>query len=429
MVFMKFNKQIFVIIAIIIGNSIEWLEFTLFAYLSHKIAPIFFPHDSSSLASLKTYMIFATSYLARPIGSFIFGYIGDRTGRLRVLKNSLMMMSLATASIALLPSYHQIGLLSPLLLAFFRIAQGLSISGEFNSSQLVLIEHFGKNKPYAIGVLGPLSASFGMILGSLFAALVYSELLPDWSWRLVFFMSSILGFIGFYLRRFLDEPKVFTELKEKGLIEKVPPVAAIVKNKIPFLLCFSSSMFISNFVYIGSFFYEKIAVLSSQINETSAHNSIIMGQILATFTMFVAIFFINKVKHTQYCLITLFLAIIFSPLMILCALSKNLVYIYTGQIIYGVINGLVSAVLITFVCLQFPPQTRLSGSSLAWSLGTAIFGGSSLLIGEILRSNGYSELLGFYISTSALCPFLVILYSFSKNKKRNPLTKAKLLKT
>ena len=215
---MKKQKETLTILAILAGNTLEWLEFTLFAYISHKIGTHFFSHDTQALATLKTYMIFGSSYIARPLGALFFGHIGDRLGRVIVLKNSLLLMSFATASIALIPSYENIGILSPILLIFCRLLQGFSVSGEFNSSLLILIETFGKDKPFCFGLLGPMSASLGMLLGGLISSLVYSGFLPENAWRFVFLSSSFLGFIAYYLRRTLVESQAFLQAKQPSLI-------------------------------------------------------------------------------------------------------------------------------------------------------------------------------------------------------------------
>ena len=405
---MSFKNRL-LLLSIIIGNTIEWLEFTLFAYLSIKITPYFFPHDAASLGLLKTYMIFGTSYFVRPLGSIFFGYIGDRIGRVSVLKHSLIIMSIATASIALIPSYREIGYLSPLLLVLLRIFQGLSLAGEFNSSQLLLIEIFGKDKPYSFGVLGPLSASLGMVMGSILSSLVYSGYLADDSWRIAFLSSAFLGLLAYFIRKFLKEPSGFLNLKEKGLLEKHPPLAALKKNKYAFFLCFFSSMFISNFVYLGSFFYERIAFTSSSIGNAQIHKIIIWGQILASLIMTSAFFFLHKVNPRRYTLIALGLSTLLAPIMISCAMTDKIYFIFFGQCLYGILNGLVSSSLLTFINLQFPLQTRMSGTSLSWSLGASLFGGTSLLIGELLHRNGNTILIGFYISLSAFLPLLLII--------------------
>lgn len=414
---MKKQNETLNILATLTGNTLEWLEFTLFAYISHKISPHFFSQDTQALATLKTYMIFGSSYLARPLGALFFGYIGDRLGRVVVLKNSLLLMSIATASIALVPSYENIGILSPILLALCRILQGFSVSGEFNSSLLILIESFGKNKPFCFGLLGPLSASLGMLLGGSLSSLVYSGFLSENSWRFVFLSSSFLGFIAYYLRKTLVESPAFLEAREENRLKKNPLLQVFKTNKKAFLLCFLCSMFISNFVYLGSIFYEKLAQNAAFFSNREVHSVILIGQFLATLTM-VFCFFIfkkNKFSAKKICLASLLLAIFLSPFMIKFSISSSFTLLILGQIFYGLINGLSSSVLLTYVSLAFPSEIRLTGSSFSWSLGAAIFGGSSLLIAENLRLHGHISFIGFYISLSAFLPFLMFFFLKKKS--------------
>ncbi len=408
---MKKQKETLKILATLSGNTLEWLEFTLFAYISHKIGTHFFSTDTQALATLKTYMIFGSSYIARPLGALVFGYIGDRLGRVVVLKNSLLLMSFATASIALIPSYENIGILSPILLIFCRLLQGFSISGEFNSSLLILIETFGKDKPFCFGLLGPLSASVGMLLGGLLSSLVYSGFLPENAWRFVFLASSFLGFIAYYLRQTLVESPAFLQAKQENRLKKNPLLEVFKKNKHAFILCFLCSMFISNFVYIASIFYEKLSQNAGFFSNGQVHSVILIGQGLATLTM-IFCFFIFKTKKfsaKKLCVTSLLLATFFGPFIIKFSISSSFTLLLLGQILYGLINGLSSSVLLTYVSLAFPSEIRLTGSSFSWSLGAAIFGGSSLLIAETLRLHGHISLIGLYISISALLPLLMFI--------------------
>ena len=411
---MKPSKRL-KLMALLSGNTLEWLEFTLFAYLAHIIAPHFFLDGSTLSAQLKSYMVFGSSYLARPFGAFVFGYIGDKAGRVKVLQSSLIIMSLTTALIALIPSHKEIGFFSPLFLLVLRILQGFSVSGEFSSSQLILIEEFGRKKPFLFGAFGPFSASLGMLLGSFLASLVYSGILPENSWHIAFLGASSLGFLGHFIRKNFHETEAFQKIQKLKSFEKHPPLAALTKNPFAFFLCFLSAMFISNFVYLGSFFFEKLALLETQLPAFETHLTIIYGQALATLTMVLVAPFIQKEKALYLCISSLGYATLLSPLMIYCSVSGSFALLFLGQSLYGVINGVISSLLLTFVSLQFPPQTRLSGWGLSWSLGAAIFGGTSLTLGEILRSNGYPLLIGFYISMSALLPFLLLVI-----KKRKP---------
>ena len=421
---MKPSKKL-KLMALLSGNTLEWLEFTLFAYLAHIIAPHFFSEGSTLSAQLKSYMTFGSSYLARPFGALVFGYIGDRIGRVKVLQNSLIIMSLTTALIPLIPSHKEIGFLSPLFLLILRILQGFSVSGEFSSSQLVLVEELGKKKPFLFGALGPFSASLGMLLGSLLASLVYSGFLPENSWRIAFLGSSFLGFLGYFIRKNFNETEAFKKVCQSKSFERHPPLAALIKNPFSFFVCFLSAMFVSNFVYLGSFFFEKLALQEGLLPPFETHLTIIYGQALATLTMILVAPFIQKEKALYLCITSLGCAIVLSPLMIYCSVSGSFALLFLGQTLYGTINGTISSVLITFVSLQFPPQRRLSGWGLSWSLGAALFGGTSLTLGEVFRSNGYPLLIGFYISMSALFPFLLLvikkrkLYGLKKLDQRN----------
>ena len=160
-----------------------------------------------------------------------------------------------------------------------------------------------------------------MLLGSLLASLVYSGFLPENSWRMTFLGASSLGFLGYFIRKNFNETEAFKKICLSKSFEKNPPLAALIKNPFSFFLCFLSAMFVSNFVYLGSFFFEKLALLETQLPAFETHLTIIYGQALATLTMVLVAPFIQKEKALSLCISSLGCATLLSPLMIYCSVS------------------------------------------------------------------------------------------------------------
>lgn len=139
-----------IIFATSIGTALEWAEFTFFAYMADQLSGLFFSTEDPSLARLKTYAIFGTSYFMRPIGAVLFGHIGDKHGRKPAIIGTLLLMALATFGIGILPTYKTIGIVAPILLVIFRMLQGIAVAGEFNGAAVLLTEH-DQQHPFLAG--------------------------------------------------------------------------------------------------------------------------------------------------------------------------------------------------------------------------------------------------------------------------------------
>ncbi len=173
---------------------VEWIEFSLYMYLGVLLSKIFFPDSTGYKGLLLTYMIFALSYLSRPLGGFVFGLFSDHAGRKKPLIFSSLLMGLATIAIGCLPGYRMIGYLSPILLLLLRLVQSFSVSGEFNNSSIFLIEHYPHSRILSGSWIG-MAASGGMFLGGFITYLVSGSHYED-SWRVAYI---VIGFLSLLL--------------------------------------------------------------------------------------------------------------------------------------------------------------------------------------------------------------------------------------
>jgi len=209
-----------------IGNFVEWFDYAVYGYLATTIATAFFPDADRQVALLSTFALFAVSFLVRPIGGFVWGSIGDRVGRRTALSWSILIMSLATFCIALIPSYDQIGFWAPVILLLIRVVQGFSASGEYAGASAFLVEYAPANKRGLFAAVVPASTAAGLLLGSLLAALLTGVLSTDqmnsWGWRLPFLLAAPMGLIGRYIRTKLEDTPVFRELAREDEVVRAP---------------------------------------------------------------------------------------------------------------------------------------------------------------------------------------------------------------
>src|SRR3954452_19792193 len=210
----KSNSPAHILFASLIGTAIEFFDFYIYATAAVLVFPrLFFPQSDPASATLQSLATFALAFFARPIGSALFGHFGDRVGRKATLVAALLTMGLSTVAIGLLPTYDQIGLWAPALLALCRFGQGLGLGGEWGGAVLLATENAQPGKRAWDGMFPQLGAPIGFLCSSGTFLLLTSSLddtqLLAWGWRVPFLASALLVFVGLYVRLRLTETPAF----------------------------------------------------------------------------------------------------------------------------------------------------------------------------------------------------------------------------
>ena len=194
------------------GNVLEWYDFTVYGFLAPILASHFFPTDDKFAALLSAFAVLAVGYAARPIGSVIFGHIGDRIGRKPALMISVLLMGGGSVAIAALPTFDQIGITAAVLLVLIRIVQGISVAGEYTASGVLLIEQAPEHRRGLTGSWIAFAMMWGCVLGSAVPAAFTSFLSPEamdsWGWRVPFLLGGVVALTSAILRRHLTETPV-----------------------------------------------------------------------------------------------------------------------------------------------------------------------------------------------------------------------------
>ncbi len=238
------NSRSRVLIASLIGTTIEFYDFYIYATAAVLVFPqLFFPSSDPTTALLSSFAVFGAAMVARPIGAVFFGHLGDRLGRKKTLVVSLLTMGIATFLIGVLPTYAQAGWIATALLVLMRLAQGFALGGEWSGAALVATENAPKGKRALYGTFPQLGAPLGFIIGNgLF--LIIGALLPSaagadptqpseaftsWGWRIPFLFSAVMVAIGLWVRSRLVESAVFTKTQQTGKVRKLP-LATVVQG-------------------------------------------------------------------------------------------------------------------------------------------------------------------------------------------------------
>jgi MFS transporter, MHS family, proline/betaine transporter len=202
-----------VVISSILGNALEWFDFTVFGLFVGVLSRLFFPDTDASNSLLKMFATFGVAFAARPLGGIAFGIYADRYGRKQAMVVMISMMAIGTGLIGLLPSYASIGMLAPLLILFARLIQGISAGGEFGSASAMLIEFAPRGLRGLYGSCQTVSQALAFALGASTAYWLSTGLTPQafesWGWRVPFLLGMLIGPVGFFIRRHVDESPEF----------------------------------------------------------------------------------------------------------------------------------------------------------------------------------------------------------------------------
>lgn len=376
---MKWSSSTKAIIAGVSGTALQWYDFAIFGYFAPIIATNYFPKGHQFAALLGAFGVFAVGFLLAPLGSVLFGYIGDHYGRKRALTLSILSMAIPSAMISLLPSYYMIGIAAPLLMTLLRIIQGLVASAEFTGSAIFLVEHAASNRKAFYGCLTSSAYSTGLIVAGLAASLFTASFMPDWAWRLGFACALIGGVLVFYLRMHVSETPEYQRITtyEKP---KYPIIAAFKESPhamigvvgiawLVGIMTFGTYVFTAT--YLHSYFNISLSMATLMITVALAVD--------ALFEPFIALY-ADKVGHIKVISAGMLLMMLLSIPIFYALSSGDILLIMLGLIGMSILIAITYAPLNAYMVCLFPHQHRFSGFGVSFNVGISIFGGTTPLV-------------------------------------------------
>jgi len=407
-----------------IGNILEWYDFGLFAIFSPFFSQLFFSSTDPYSDTIKTFAVFAVGFICRPIGSLIFGYLGDRRGRASTLRLSILMISIPTLLLALLPTWSQVGILAPILLTLVRVWQGISLGGEYSGNIIYLAESAPANYRATFTSFAATGANLGILLatiiGTVCSVWMSDDTLKSYGWRIPYLLSGIFSIIIYFTRLKLDETKVFNWLKEKRKVSQNPISVAFHKNVFQMfrtlgLVCLGSTFYYFSFIWIPIF-------LKNQLHYSTSLVSIMMSVIFILMLILVPLagWLCDQIGRRKLLLFNaLAVALLAIPILWLLHFG-NFILIVLMLFVLTIVSSLEQATTSIAVIENFPIPARYTGLSISYNIGNGLLGGTVPMICAWLTEKFHASLApAFYIAICALITFTVVLFFVPETKHKD----------
>jgi metabolite-proton symporter len=421
------NSKWHVLLASLIGTTIEFFDFYIYATAAVLVFPaLFFPKSSHGSAVLESLATFALAFFARPIGSALFGHFGDRIGRKATLVAALLTMGISTVVIGLLPTYAQIGIAAPALLALCRLGQGLGLGGEWGGAVLLATENAPEGKRAWYGMFPQLGAPIGFLFATL-VFLLLSYFLGDavfstWGWRIPFLCSAALVALGLWVRLKITETPDFQRVLEREERERVPMIAvfrshpwAVISGMFAMLATFV--LFYLMTVFTLGWGTKQLGYMRDQFLLLQMVGVVFFGIFIPVAAVYADRYGRRFMMIAATILIFLF-GLKFAPLFASGSPWRVLVFLSIGMILTGLTYGACGA----FLAEMFPAAVRYTGTSLAFNLAGILGASVAPYIATWLASNYGLFSVGGYLSAAALITLLALLTIKEKEDATEPST-------
>lgn len=425
------REQRRVLAGTLVGTTIEWYDFFIYAQAAGIVlATLFFAPAGDTVAQIVSWASLGISFLFRPLGAVVAGYLGDRVGRKKMLVLTLVMMGAATALIGMLPTYAAIGIWAPILLVLLRVLQGFSAGGEWGGAALMAVEHAPRGKRGLFGAYPQVGVPAGMVLATatmwIITSTLTKEQFEDWGWRLPFLFSIVLILVGFIIRSSVEESPVFKELQERKAESATPLKTLFTTNGR--LVVLAALIFVAN----NAAGYLLIAFFSAYATRPVADGGLGLDRppvLLATsiaavgwllFTFFGG-FVSDRLGRKRTFQIGYVGLLIWAIPMWFLIDTGNVYMYFLALLVLTVTLGLSQGPQAALYAEMFPADIRYSGVSISYAIGAVLGGAFAPMIAElVIGSTGMSWTIGAYIAVVTVVSLIAV--SLVKENRDQPLT-------
>ncbi|WP_321949199.1 MFS transporter [Paraburkholderia sp. J10-1] len=392
--------------AAFIGTAVEFYDYYTYATAAALVlGDVFFPSSNHFLSTMASFGTFFVGFVARPLSGAVFGHLGDRVGRKKMLLLTMFLMGVATTAIGLLPGYASIGVWAPILLVLLRILQGIAVGGEWGGAVLMASEHAPQGRKTFFASFPQMGSPAGLILSILAFRAVTSldhESFLAWGWRLPFLASFVLLIIGMAIRLGVKESPEFERVRSTQAVATYP-VAEVLRT------AWKPILFAAAATTIGSagFFFTNTFMISYVTTYLGMSKSFILDclfvvTIIQLLSQPVSALLAQRFGETRFLTYAAILSMLTPYPMFLLVQMKNPIAIVAGVAFAVVTLSAIYAVIAGFITPAFPTRVRYSGISIAYQLCTTVAGGTTPLIGTLLAQKYHGEWLPLALYFSLL---------------------------
>jgi len=408
------NSASRVIFASFIGTAIEFYDFYVYATAAALvIGPVFFPHGSATAQALSAFVTFGIAFIARPIGSFIFGHFGDRVGRKSTLVASLLVMGLSTTLIGFVPGYDSIGSLAPILLCILRFGQGIGLGGEWGGAALLATENAPAGKRGWFGMFPQLGPSIGFLASNgLFFGLALSlsdEQFRSWGWRVPFLVSAVLVALGLYVRLKIAETPAFQAAIDREERVRVPVATLLSRYWWPTLLGALAMVVCYTLFYISTVFSLSYGVSQLHFTRQGFLGLLCIAVLFMALATPISAWASDRYGRKPVLIAGIIAAILsgftMAPLLGSGAPLLVLLFLVISLFLMGATFAPMGALLPEL----FPTSVRYTGAGVAYNLGGILGASVAPYIAQVLAARGGLSSVGAYVSIAACVSLFGVL--------------------
>ncbi|MEF2252334.1 MFS transporter [Ralstonia solanacearum] len=395
-----------IVFASFIGTAIEFYDFYVYATAAALvIGPVFFPRGSATAQALSAFITFGIAFVARPIGSFLFGHFGDRIGRKSTLVASLLVMGISTTLIGLVPGYDAIGSLAPVLLCILRFGQGIGLGGEWGGAALLATENAPEDKRAWFGMFPQLGPSVGFLASNgLFFGLALSlsdAQFRSWGWRVPFLVSAVLVALGLYVRLKIAETPAFRAAIERRERVRVPIAALLAHHWWPTLLGALAMVVCYTLFYISTVFSLSYGVSTLHFTRPGFLGLLCLAVVFMALATPLSAWASDRWGRKPVLITGIVAAILsgFAMAPLLGSGSTPLVALFL--IIELFLMGVTFAPMGALLPELFPTHVRYTGAGVSYNLGGILGASIAPYIAQVLVAQGGLAWVGAYVSAAA----------------------------
>ena len=399
-----------VIVAASLGNAIEWFDFLVYGYFAVTISKVFFPSGNETASLLLTLGTFSVSFLVRPVGAIVIGAYTDRVGRKAGLTLSILLMVIGTTMTALMPGYATIGVAAPILILVARLVQGFSVGGEFGSAVTFLAEQTASRKGFvaswqwaSTGITGVLASGFGIVLTSVLSP----AQIVEWGWRVPFLFGILVGPVGLYIRRRLDETPEYVEIEPT----RTPVRDVLREHPIEVLLAMGAAVISNSSAYI-ILYIPTYAMKELHLPQVTGFIATLVGAVILGVASPFAGHLSDKFGRNGILTGTAWLFFLTTfPVFYLMVAYPSLATAILAAGWLSLVKAGYSGVLPSQLAELFPTAIRGIGVSLSFAVAVTIFGGFTPFVATgLIAVTGNSLSPSFYIMFTAALSIIALAF-------------------